>query len=201
MPPTVKRLVWLSVILLVGGFMVSNYFEKRSKEEAEATQARKLEETTRSAVAAMVARTNALDSWGTTLSNGMPDRVEPVLTVELQRLWLQGRPILFVGSVKDIAIRDDTYYDVLIKSSLWGRPQFITDVQLSLRGEREKVDSFLKDHPDLFGAYGFNNGVAVVAMIQTIRTDSIRDAAGDREDVKIGEGNLVEILYTGQTFF
>jgi len=60
-----------------------------------------------------------------------------------------------------------------------------------------KVDSFLKEHPDLFKDYGLKNGVAVVARIYSIRTIYVPEEEGECEEMKIGDGKLIDILYTG----
>ena len=77
----------------------------------------------------------------------------------------------------------------------------MTTIQLSLLSEKEKVDSFLKEYPALFKYYGLKNGVAVVARINSIRTTYVPGEEGGREEVKIGNGELVDILYTGHVTF
>ena len=64
---------------------------------------------------------------------------------------------------------------------------------------KEIVDSFLRKHPDLFKR--FNDSVAVVARIYSIRTINIFGEEGQRREVKIGDGELVDIRYTGDVHF
>ena len=48
---------------------------------------------------------------------------------------------------------------------------------------------------------GFNNSVAVIARVNTIRTIYISGEEGARDEVKIGNGVLIDILFTGDVQF
>lgn len=198
-----KKFIWILLALVVGGYFVNSYLEEKATREAERAEAEKIEQATKTAVSQMVSRTDAIDDWESLLSKGQRFRFEPILTVELERLWLQHRPILFIGSIKDIATHNQSQYTVLVKRSLLGSFGHIynTELQLSLFSSKEIIDSFLENHPDLFNNYGFNNGVAIVARINSIRTINILGEEGEREEVKIGDGELIDIIYTGDAFF
>jgi hypothetical protein len=86
------------------------------------------------------------------------------------------------------------------KSFFTTKYKFGTVLQLSLVSSKDIVDTFLSKHPDLFKRR-YNNGVAVVARIYSIRTLSIPGKEGIREEVKIGDGELVDIMYTGRVLF
>ncbi len=78
---------------------------------------------------------------------------------------------------------------------------FGTELQLALQCPKQRVDSFLKDHPDLFKDFGLKNGVAVVADIDEIETIIVSGSEGEREEIKIGKGKCIDILYTGDVQF
>lgn len=198
-----KRIVWIIIAVAVGGYFFNSYTVKKAKREAEAAETNRIEQATKSAVSQMASRTNAVSDWTENLSKGESLRFEPILTVELERLWLQQRPILFVGSIKDIATHDHSQYVVLIERSPYSSYDYMfgTELQLSLFSSKELIDSLIKKHPDLFKDYEFKNGVAVVARINAIRTTSITGKEGDREEVKIGDGELLDIQYTGDVTF
>ena len=198
-----KKVILIIVVLVVGGYFVNSYLENKATRKAEQAEAKRIEQAAKSAVAQMVSQTNAVDDWVSRLSKGERFRSEPILTVELESLWLQNRPILFIGSIRDIATQDQSHYTISVESNLSGsfEHMFDTELQLSLISEKGRIDSFLKKNPDLFKNYGFNNGVAVVARIKTVRTTYISGAEGAREEVKIGDGELVDILYTGDILF
>ena len=198
-----KKIILIIIAVVIGGYFVNSYMENKAKRDAEVAEAKRIEQATKSAVAQMVSQTGAVDGWEVRLSKGENFRFETILTVELERLWLQNQPILFIGSIKDIATYDQSHYTVSVERSLFGSFEYMfgTELQLSLLSRKERMDSFLKKHPDLFKDYGFNNGVAVVARINAIRTMYVPGEEGERVEVKIGDGELVDIMYTGDVQF
>jgi hypothetical protein len=198
-----KRVILIIVAIALVGYFFNSYIEKKAKRKAERGEAERIEQATKTAVSQMASQTNAVRDWEANLSKGEKFRFEPILTVELERLWLQQRPILFIGSIKEISTHDQSQYVVLLERSLFGSFDYMfgTELQLSLLSDKDIVDSFLKEHPDLFKDYGFKNGVAVVARINSIRTTYVLNEEGVQEDVKIGDGKLIDILYTGDVTF
>lgn len=198
-----KKIIWIIVALVIGGYFVNSYLENEAKRDAERAEAKRVKQTIKSAVAEMVSRTGAVDDWESSLSKGEKFRLSPIFTVELEKLWLENQPILFIGNIKEIATYNESHYIVLIKRNFLFGYMFGTELQLSLLSSKECIDSFLKQHPDLFkdNGYGFSNGVAVIARVKTIRTTYVPGEEGEREEVRIGEGELVNILYTGDVRF
>ena len=198
-----KKIIWIIVALVIGGYLVNSYLENEAKRDAERAEAKRVKQTIKSAVAEMVSRTGAVDDWESSLSKGEKFRLSPIFTVELEKLWLENQPILFIGNIKDIATYNESHYIVLIKKNFLFGYMFGTELQLSLLSSKERIDSFLKQHPDLFkdSGYGFSNRVAVIARVKTIRTTYVPGEEGEREEVRIGEGELVNILYTGDVRF
>lgn len=196
-----KRAIWIIVIVLIGGYFVNNYFQNKAKLKRERAEAKKIEETIKASVAEMVARTNAIESWEKDLSKGEKFSLNRVLTVDLERKWLTGRPILFVGAIKDIATLDKDNYRIEIKRDLYSSSEYMfgTELQLVLQCQKQKVDPFLDAHPDLFKVY--KNGVAVVADIDEIGTRVISTTDSETEETKIGIGKCVDIVYTGNYRF
>jgi hypothetical protein len=113
-----------------------------------------------------------------------------------------GRPVLFIGSIKDISSADADAYHVVVERSLYNMDyMFATELRLSLSAQKVAIDSFIKKYPKLLAADGFNNGVAVVAKIHSISTSDERDEDGERVEAKTGQGQLIELVYTGDVFF
>lgn len=194
-----KRVIWIIVIILIGGYFVNNYLEDKAKKEAEKTETERIENATKVAIAQLVKKTNAVDNWEKALSKGEQFRVEPILTVELERLWLTDRPILFVGEIKDIATIDQETYRMEIEGSLFSGFEYIlgTELRLALKCQRQRIVSFLKEYPNLFKDYGLKNGVAVIADIDEIETKTVSGSEGEKEEIKIGKGKCIDLLYTG----
>lgn len=201
-----KKVIWIIAVLVGGGYFVNSYLEnkaiRKADRKAEQVEAKRIELAANSAVAQMVSQTNAIDDWTFQLLRGREIfRSEPILTAELENLWLQNRPILFIGSIRDISTQDQSHYMITVEGnlSLSFEGMLGTQLQLSLISEKERIDSFLKKNPDSFKKNGFRNynAVAVVARIKTVRTTFFTGSEGESEEVKIGDGELVDILYTG----
>ena len=198
-----KKIIWIIVVVAIGSYFFNSYMGNKARREAEQAEAERIEQATKTTVSQMTSRTNAVVEWEADLCQGEEFRLEPILTIELEKLWLQQRPILFIGAIKDIATHDQSHYLVLVERGLFGSFEYMfgTELQLSLLSSKDRVDAFLKKHPDLFKDYGFKNGVAVVAHINSIRTTYVSGENGEREEVKIGDGELIDIVYTGDVQF
>lgn len=198
-----KKIVLVIMTAAVVGYFINSYIVIKSEQEAKKAEAERVHNATKAAVSQMATQKNAISDWEETLINGESFRFEPILTIELERLWLQQRPILFIGSIKDIATYDNSQYSVSVERSFYGNLEYMfgTELQLSLLSEKEYIDSFLKNYPELFKDYGFKNAVAVVACINNIETKTVLEADGERVEVKVGVGELVEILYMGDVIF
>ena len=142
-----KRHIWTIVVLLVSAYFIYSYLENRAKREDEKVEAEMIEKVTKAAVTQLVERTNAVHNWEKELSKGEGFRLEPILTLELERLWLTDRPILFVGSIKDISTIDHENYRIKIErgmlTSIEYEYMFWTELQLALQCPKQMVDSFL----------------------------------------------------------
>lgn len=198
----IKRVIWVIVIILITAYVINNYLQKRSKEKEKKAEEKRIEIAVKRSVADLVKVTNAIDGWEQVLSKGETYRMAPILTVELEKLWMAGRPIIFIGSIKDIVTLDKENYQIEIGRSLFNFKHFFgTKLLLLLKCPKPKIDSFLKAHPDIFKEMGFMNGVAVVADIKNIDTKRIHDDEGETHEAKIGVGNCIDLAYTGNVLF
>ena len=194
-----KKIIWILAASLVVFYFVNAYIEKEAIRDAKKAESKNIRHATRSAVSQLISNTNAIDDWEPHLSKGKKYRFAPILTIELEKLWLKPTPILFTGSIKDIATHNQTHYTVIVERNLYNNFEhmFDTELRLSLISNKEIIDAFLAEHPDLFKEYGFNNGVAVVARITTIRTMEILGEESEIQEIRIGDGELVDIVFTG----
>ena len=164
-----KRFLLIALAIAVGGFLFHQYLQNAERERVEKAERERIRSETAAAITRLVKETNAVDNWDRQLSKGQRYRLEPILTVELERLWMSGRPILFLGSIDDIKTHDPNSYNVVFSPSIAAIFQFMfdTELQLSLQCGRTDVDALLSAHPKLFEGAGFNNVVAVIADIST----------------------------------
>jgi len=194
-----SKIIWILCILLIGGYFVNSYFESNAKREADRIERENIKKKIKSSVQNISSRTNAVSDWESKLSRGKRYRLEPILTLELEKLWVIERPILFYGSIQDIKTFDKDNYIVVIEKSFRSGfgSMYGTDLMLSLEAPKTKIDTFLRDHPDLLEGIGFNNSVAVVAKINSIKTTYISGGEGDRKEIKTGYGSMIDLEYIG----
>lgn len=198
----ITKLIWIVVAVAIGVFFVNKLLDDRAKRDAQRAETHRVEQETKTVVSKMAADSNAVTDWDKRLGKDGNYRMSPVLTIELEQLWQGDRPILFIGSIKDISSGVGGDYLVLMERGLFtSDPMFATELRLSLHAPKALIDPFLAKHPKLFADSGFNNGVAVVAKVQAINTSDERGEDGERVEVKTGLGELLEIQYTGDVFF
>lgn len=191
-------ILWIIFALAIGGYSVKSFMDNKAKQKTEKIEANRSFQATAQArkatISQFVLRTNAVDDWESRLL--AREKEFRILTVDLEKLWLQERPILFEGTIEDIATYSQSDYMVLIE--MWSVGGAI---KVSLVSKKEKIDSFLLEHPNVFKSSEDKNGVAAVARIKAIRTVEYSDENGDRVINRIGEGELVDIIYTGWSWF
>jgi hypothetical protein len=107
--------------------------------------------------------------------------LEKIFTVELERLWISERPVLFFGEIEDISVYDNSFYTVTIKVN---RISLYPKIRLALKCPQQKVDIFIENNPELRETYSFKNEIALVANMKSVTTaDKVVLADGDCEDI------------------
>ena len=109
-----KKVVGITLTLVILGFFVNSFLETRTREQTAKAERARFERETIDAVEALVARANAVRGWEMALGSANAVRISPILTIELERVWVQPRPILFVGELQDIRAGDSSHYEVVI---------------------------------------------------------------------------------------
>lgn len=194
MSASLKKKIWITIALLVSGYSINSYMVTKSIKDAMVAVRYIKEQAIKSSIADMVSRNAALDNWEQRLSNKERYRLEPILTVELEKLWLQSKPILFVGVIKDIVTYNETLYTVTIEKSVFSSSEydFSTDIQLSLLASKHQIDDLLEQNPDLFNGNGFDKIIAVVTQVKNIESKTIMGAEGVNQELKTGVGELID---------
>jgi len=171
----------LLLLSLIVFWAVNSHIEYKAQMEAKEAHKKRIEKNVISPVANLVKKYNAFD-WVREIK-GRKEFFAPILTVELEQLWLTDRPTLFIGNIGDISTFDQDYYILKIQGIRSAR----ANVELEIKCPMQKVNSLLKDHPNL--TRGWRSGVAVVASIDNIKTIDGKD------DIRIGEGESIDIVY------
>lgn len=149
----------------------------------------------RHSVADMATRANAVTGWAATLAGNKRMRTGPIMTAELQKLWLGDRPVLFVGNVRDVAMNKDGTYEVTVEYNwILARHMFLeNEIRLSLRCSEEfatqliqtaKANKGLRISPD----------TAVVASIERIETSIEKNKKVGTVTVLTGIGRCVNTM-------
>ena len=143
----------------------------------------------------MASKANAITDWATTLADRKRLRNSQVLTAELQKQWLNGRPIFFLGNLKDIAINSDGTYQMDVEYNwLGGQPIFAqNDIRMSLRcPELIALPMVLaaKARPSAI----LHSDTAVVAVIDHIVSTAESDASGEKTTALTGVGKCLAAM-------
>jgi hypothetical protein len=196
-----KRIVTILIIVAFGGYLVHNYYQTKAREavhqKAEKEKVAAFKEKTKTEIGSMVSRFGAIDNWEEKLLEGDSGGEKRVLTMELEKLWLTGKPILFQGFVRDISSLNPTSYLVLIDHlprKGFGKLKLGTDLRLSLECPKAMVDSFLSQN-----AKASSRGalVAVIAKVNSIESFSLKTEGGETEEIKRGRGKCLAMSYVG----
>lgn len=192
--------LWIIISVIVFAYVVNSYVESNARKEAESIAATERKEKIENKVTEMVGRSNANIGWVKELAKGKRHRFEPILSVELENLWIGDRPILFGGAIDDISTVSNTKYRIVLSRNIYSdidKAMFGTKLLLDLECDKSLVDSVLQSHPELFENLGWNNGVAVIAKINKIRADSKIGEDGEKMEIRVGQGACLDIIYTG----
>jgi hypothetical protein len=196
------RLLFVLVVLAIVAYLVNGYMERIALEKADRERRESIERSVRASVSKMVSQYDALSDWQEKLSQTKSLKTEKILSIDLERLWLVERPILFVGSIQDISTMDGQFYRVRMKSYRPGDPGRLSLAQLGLelKCAQTMLDSFLEAYPNLLAGPAFPNGVAVIAKIAEIKTQG-GSGEESREALRIGVGDCLDMTYTGHVPF
>jgi len=185
-----RRIVTILIILAVAGYLINSSLEHRAEKKAKAEEFERSRDSLHAVVNEIVSRTNAISDWVGSLRKDGKSILSPVLTLDLEKVWLKNKPILFYGTVEDVSTLDDLNYTVLVAQgmSFSIKEMFLTELKLSLRTTKSVWIEFLDANPDLFDRFGNKNHVAVIAHVKYI------ESSGSGPDIKTGHGDLIGII-------
>lgn len=188
-------------IVLLGTFIgYSMHLNKIHAAEAEAFERKnkQIQQELNSSIQQSVVKFNAETDWVQKLNKDDSRYVDiPVLTYDLERVWITEKPILFTGKISDIKIKNESEYIVIIsRDFLVNKTNFQTDIELSVTASKDGIDSFIKIY-DAIGEYSFDKGVAVIAKINSVTTQYLLDKDNNKNEVKTGNGKMLDIQFMG----
>ncbi len=175
--------VILSLCMLSCSDRQKDISDSRAKEKAQ-------EEALRVAVLTFAKDSGADTIWGKSIIKKQP---RYLYSIDLEAAWLIDKPILFIGTLENVATGNDINYQLLIRDSRHS-PEF----KLELLCPKQKVDSIIKamnsDTETFFGAK-----IAVAAKVTQVEY-RLQPAKEGMERVFIGHGNCLNIMYLGDAF-
>jgi hypothetical protein len=185
-----KRIAWTIVSIIVCilvsvafvAFLVNSYQRSyqrnKAKEEAERLEAKRKEQAIITAVREMLAKHNAIDVT------------------------------FFIGNLEEVSTLDEQNYilrigpDFLPNLILDYSPPSTDQLRLELECSKPMVDSFLKENPNVLSPPCiFDNRVAVIAKISKVETRFVLSVVGTKEEIKIGKGRCLDLLYVWRVRF
>jgi hypothetical protein len=191
------KITWSILLFLLVVFIGKNYLETENRQRQQEIEKNAARAEIQKNISAIVMRHNAVDNWEEQLSPEKRFRTSSILSIELERLWIVDRPIFFIGAIKDIATLSDESYLLTLERNLFSEEVFLgTTLRLSVRASKNQVDAITATHPDLLETMGLQSEVGVVAHIENISVTQF----GDSEDIKTGNGYLLDLVYVGDPF-
>ena len=197
-----KKFLLIIVLLATCGYFIGSYLKEKADLEAEHKEEKILLQKRNVLLADLIKRTNAITDWEDKLSKGKQFRAEPILTTELEKLWLTEQPILFIGTINDISTQDNTTYMVLLgENSYLKQHLFHTDLKILVACPKHTIDILLDGRPDYFEAFGIKNGLAVVAKINELKTEYAVNPLKnfskkyENNEIRVGKGVLVDMIH------
>jgi hypothetical protein len=192
-----KRILIALVVLAIAAFCVVYLIRNPFKAPAPKQEALNRGARTESVSVELVKKYKALDAWDRELCGNEPARITPILTMELEKLWLTDQPILFVGKIIDIKSEDNANYRLTVDRDLYlaaalGRPVLSTDLRISVLCPKSMIESFVKNNPDFLEA---DNGIGVIAKIDAIEAlGKSTDVGAERGSGKVGTGKGLDLV-------
>jgi hypothetical protein len=169
---TKDRLAFAALVVALGWFAIHAIHHRAKAAEAESLQNAR-DAIALSALAEAAKQYGASTNWDSALLGQHEIRMSPIMTAELQKLWI-AQPIAFVGQIVDVESIGSGHDRVTINAeSMMNGYQFIEDLRLSLVAPEAKMDAFIAANPESAHGNGLTNAVAVIARVSGITTQPV----------------------------
>lgn len=194
----IKKLQWIFPVIIVFGYIITTCVDNNAKEKAEEEKKQKDISEKSSRIASMAQSWNADDSWVSQLSNGEKIKIGNIMVIDLEKVWLQNKPILFYGFISDISTYNEDFYVITMKRGYGGKIIIAQELRLLVIAEKAKIDHLRMSHPEITESFGRSN-IAAIVSISSINSQTTVDSDGDEKEIKIGNGRMIDLVYIGET--
>ncbi len=146
-------------------------------------------------VSKMAVKYGAVEDWEKDVAQDGEAKDSEAFGRRLEKVWIAGKPIVFVGHVDSIQGDGDTDRTVYIDKPIdpLNKKVPVAGVALSLKCPAGTINPFLEKHPTVVSPYG---RVAVVAEIARVEKKEKKSGKDDM-DIYVGHGRCVDIIDTG----
>lgn len=182
-----KMLTVLTAVIL--SLCMPSCSDRQKREKAAKSRAKEQaqEEALRVAVQTFAKNAEADTGWRKSIIQKHPGLL---YSIDLEAAWLINRPIVFIGTLENVATADDIKYQILI-SDTYHSPE----LKLKLLCPKQKVDAIIKiinsDPAPFFGPK-----IAVAARVTEINY-GLQPTKEGMETVFTGSGVCTNIMYLG----
>jgi hypothetical protein len=190
------------LLFLVALYGYNTYTENSKKAALVATAEKEKDEAIEKAALTLIQKNNANYQWIKELQNR--DISTPLLTADLQKMWIQKNPIFFIGRIQDISIKNSEEYLLKVKYSGFDSFLIGATLELELICKKELVDDLLSKHKEVIQSFGLGDSILVIADISSVESSKIKveSSDGDRKaleekNIKIGIGKCIALEATG----
>lgn len=152
----------------------------------------------------LIQKHNANGDWESSLLFGKDIRSTPILTHELEGLWLEERPIFIYGEIYDV-LTVDNIHKFKIRHSLLcpsynetKSVHFFSKLEYVLDVSQTELGVFLENYPDPSIMSNHARCVGVVAKISSIQQfhyDYTTEYNVESKYVRVGIGELLDVIY------
>ncbi len=210
MTSSTKKILFYSVLILGLIGVISIKFNTDGINKQEQTKAKQVKtnkeekdiQDINTTIQQMLAHTNAISNWTSALNTTKESEFRKVFTFELEKILIVDSPILFIGDIVDIKIKNDKEYTLIIDLDLLSNDNTILwdmEIQLSLTAPQNTIDSFINKHPEV--ANYPSSSIAVVAKINSIdsskKFEKLKEETFETE-IKKAYGDMLNIEFLGK---
>lgn len=189
---------WITLIVGYIGYSIQQNSLDNEEKRINKIKEEKVKQDINASIQQSVLKFNANTDWIAELNKGKSHYINnPILTYELERVWLTEKPILFTGKISDIKIKNKDEYTVTVSRDFYiNKTNFTTDIELILTASKNDIDLFIKNH-DAIDNHSLYKGIVVIAKINSVSSQYLLDSSNTKHEVKIGNGKMLDIQFIG----
>ena len=166
-------------------FWKSIFFERQTKEHI----IQEKDQNFKAQIKKLEIKYDALINWPEGLVNANEFRDRPIFTIELQKLWIDTKPIIFIGNLIDISRIEKNKVEVTIKFDKFREHLILDSLFIKLTCDSAKAEKIVSEAPNLDNYLSSN--IVAVAKIKTV--ESFLEA-GKQEKLLTGFGECLELI-------